>query len=221
MIPFLLLLAATNLLPNGEAADEPPPAHRAHANLPSYFADSDYPADALRRHEEGNVTFTLDVDEAGRVSACRITGSSGSAALDEATCRILRERARLTPALDGRGRPVADRLSSRIHWTLSAAQPEPEAPPETDFTPYIARADYPPEAVRRHEEGQVDVHLTVSAEGRVTQCVVTRSSGSAALDRRTCELVREYAHYTPPRDEAGHAVPGIANGSIHWTLPRR
>jgi TonB family protein len=317
MIPFLLLLAAPGLLPDGKAAGAHPSAHRARADLASYFTDADYPADAIRRGEQGVVAFTLDVDLSGRVSACRITGSSGSATLDEATCRIVRERAQFTPAQNRRGRAVPDRVSSRVRWVLperetnhplanlasyvsdsdypaeairrgeqgivgfrleigrnglvtgcqvlsssgSAAldeatcrimqararfspardsggravpdsvqarirwvlppdEPETDAAGEPDFTSYISSADYPPEAVQRREEGQVGVALSVSAEGSVTQCTVTRPSGSAALDARSCEILRARARFVPARDEAGQAVPAVVQGSLRWSLPQ-
>ncbi|MBA3525824.1 MAG: TonB family protein [Sphingomonas sp.] len=53
---------------------------------------------ALARREQGRVEFRLDVGENGRVTGCTITRSSGSRWLDSTTCRILRSRARYTPA---------------------------------------------------------------------------------------------------------------------------
>ena len=47
-----------------------------------------------------------------------MTSSSGSAALDQATCRIMRSRARFTPAHDDHGQPTSDNVSSRIRWVL-------------------------------------------------------------------------------------------------------
>ncbi|MGE0178346.1 MAG: energy transducer TonB [Sphingomonas sp.] len=100
----------------------PPPARvepaRARSNLGSYVSDSDYPSSALRNEEEGTTGFRLTIGPDGRVSDCTITSSSGSSALDQATCRIMRSRARFTPARDSTGAAVGDTHSSRITWRI-------------------------------------------------------------------------------------------------------
>ena len=78
----------------------------------------DYPAAALRNREQGRVAFALAIGADGRVHGCRITASSGSGALDSTTCRILRSRARYSPARDARGVPVPDADVGAIVWTL-------------------------------------------------------------------------------------------------------
>ena len=92
---------------------------RAKANLANLFSDEDYPAAALAAREQGSSSFTLDVGANGRVAGCTITRSSGSAALDSTTCRLLRSRARFTPAVDASGATVADR--SPAGWLEAAA----------------------------------------------------------------------------------------------------
>jgi protein TonB len=101
----------------------PPPAKklepaRAKANLASYVSDSDYPAAAVRAEEQGTAGFRLSVGPDGRVTDCTIIGSSGSSALDSATCRIMEKRARFTPARDSDGRVASDSVASAIRWVL-------------------------------------------------------------------------------------------------------
>ncbi|HEY0149403.1 MAG TPA: TonB family protein [Allosphingosinicella sp.] len=91
---------------------------RAKANLGSYISDSDYPAAALRNEDQGSTRFRLTVGPDGRVQDCAVTGSSGSSALDTATCRIMKSRARFTPARDNTGRATNDTVSSTIRWVL-------------------------------------------------------------------------------------------------------
>jgi TonB family protein len=85
------------------------PTAPASAALATLFSDEDYPAVALRNHEEGTVEVRLDVGPAGRVSECTVIGSSGSAALDSATCRILTSRARL---------PAGIPVTTKIRWSI-------------------------------------------------------------------------------------------------------
>lgn len=95
-----------------------PPAQRARANLASYFTDDDYPIDAIRDEQQGEVAFVLAVSPEGRVTGCRIAESSRSPALDSTTCRLLRSRARFQPARNEAGRAVPDEVRGRIKWVL-------------------------------------------------------------------------------------------------------
>jgi len=95
-----------------------PPAERASANLPALFRADDYPKAALSRDEQGTVAFELAINRHGRVESCFITTSSGSNALDRATCTILTRRARFTPARGADGQAIADTTSGRIRWQL-------------------------------------------------------------------------------------------------------
>lgn len=117
--------AADPPLPPTPLPPPPPPAPklepaRARANLGSYVSDADYPSEAIRREEQGTTRFRLTVSPDGRVAGCTVTASSGSAALDNATCRLMRSRARFTPAHDTSGNAVADVVTNAITWRLPA-----------------------------------------------------------------------------------------------------
>jgi protein TonB len=103
-------------------APPPPPRTvepaRARANLSSYVSNDDYPPSALRANEEGTTGFRLTVGPDGRVTACTVTSSSGSSALDSTTCRLMRSRARFTPARDSTGQPTTDSATGRIRWQI-------------------------------------------------------------------------------------------------------
>jgi periplasmic protein TonB len=109
--------------PAPPAPPAPPPprvsqAARAKANLNSYFSTDDYPPSALRNEEQGTTAVRLTVGPDGRVSDCTITSSSGSATLDNATCNILKRRARFNPAKDQAGNPISDSTTARIRWEV-------------------------------------------------------------------------------------------------------
>ena len=86
--------------------------------LTAIFKDRDYPKSARKVREQGTVAFRLMISRAGRIDSCTVTASSGSAALDAATCRILRARARFEPARDAGGRTIPDSVVGKIHWRL-------------------------------------------------------------------------------------------------------
>jgi protein TonB len=97
---------------------------RAKGNLAEVVSDADYPPSAIRAGEQGIVGFELDVAADGQVAGCRITSSSGSQVLDDTTCRIMIARMHFTPAHDRHGRPVTDRIHSRMKWVLPQEQSE-------------------------------------------------------------------------------------------------
>jgi protein TonB len=82
--------------------------------------------------------------------------------------------------------------------------------------------DYPRDAYRERAGGTVTARLAIGADGRVTDCTVTRSSGRAELDETTCRLIRQRFRYAPARDAAGKAVPSESGWRQTWWLePRR
>jgi len=85
-------------------------------SIPSLFAASDYPAEAIPRRAQGITDYRLRVDATGRVDRCEIERSSGNAALDAATCRVITKRARFRPAVDGSGRPIGGTYLGMVHW---------------------------------------------------------------------------------------------------------
>lgn len=91
---------------------------RAKANLASYVSDEDYPSSAARNEEQGTTRFRLAVGPNGRVTDCTVTSSSGSSALDSTTCRLMKQRARFTPARNNRDEPTGDTVTSAIRWVL-------------------------------------------------------------------------------------------------------
>ena len=90
----------------------------ARGNLAGLFSADDYPADALRKEEQGRTTVRLAIDSGGRVSNCTVVSSSGSSSLDRATCSILSRRAHFTPARDSNGNRIEDSYTQTIVWEL-------------------------------------------------------------------------------------------------------
>lgn len=87
-------------------------------NPSTWISVEDYPNTAERERREGSVGFRLSVGKDGRTAACSITKTSGSADLDEATCKAMMRRTRFTPAYDANGNPVEGVFESRVSWKL-------------------------------------------------------------------------------------------------------
>ncbi|MEH3048208.1 energy transducer TonB [Sphingomonas adhaesiva] len=91
---------------------------RTRGTRSEWITTEDYPSSAIRAEEQGTVAITVAIDADGRVTSCTVTQSSGSAALDQATCRLYAKRARFEPARDDGGARVASTYSDRVRWQL-------------------------------------------------------------------------------------------------------
>lgn len=101
----------------------PPPPSKASGAQPrgnpgSWATPNDYPARALREERAGTTRFRVTIGPDGRVTDCQVTGSSGHADLDEATCKNVTRRARFKPALDSAGNPISDTYSNAVRWEI-------------------------------------------------------------------------------------------------------
>lgn len=97
----------------------------------------------------------------------------------------------------------------------------PPQPPKGNIASYVSLDDYPPEALRAGEHGTTSFQLVIGLDGRVTDCKIASSSGSAALDSATCRLLTRRARFTPARDEHGNPTEGMIENHIRWTLPAK
>lgn len=77
---------------------------------------SDVPESAWETGIAGTVSVRYFVNTDGRVSDCRVTRSSGSALLDNTTCRLIEQRFRYKPSLDEDGRPVRSIIVENHTW---------------------------------------------------------------------------------------------------------
>lgn len=98
------------------------------------------------------------------------------------------------------------------------AESAQRARPMQPLGSYFSPDDYP---AMEHgiQEGIVGFRLTIGPNGRVTECRVTRSGGSNALNETTCHILRTRARYTPARDSAGNPTIGTDSGSVRWQYP--
>ena len=78
--------------------------------------------------------------------------------------------------------------------------------------------DYPADALDLNQQGSVGVLVRVDPKGAVSDCIVTSSSGSPALDAQTCRVVWLRAKFTPARDTAGRPIASTYQQRIHWGI---
>lgn len=79
-------------------------------------------------------------------------------------------------------------------------------------------SDYPRELGAAGIWGRVHIRYVVETDGRVSNCVVTRSSGSSELDRTTCALIEQRFRYDPARDRYGRPIRSNLIESYEWLV---
>lgn len=101
-----------------------PPQSEGSENVAQLFSSADYPKKAMKLGMEGRVVARLLVSRHGRVKSCEILETSGHEILDKATCKLLRKRARFSPARNQAGKPIEDMFTTPpIVWLLDERNP--------------------------------------------------------------------------------------------------
>jgi periplasmic protein TonB len=80
--------------------------------------------------------------------------------------------------------------------------------------------DYPQRALSQEREGTTGFRVTYGADGRVTDCQVTSSSGHADLDAATCANVKRRAKFEPALDRDGNPSGGSYSNRVTWRIPK-
>jgi len=78
---------------------------RAIGNQAAWLTFNDIPESMMTTNTHVGAQLIFEVDQSGKVSACRPYKSTGMAAFDAFACKMLQERARFTPATY-KGAPV-------------------------------------------------------------------------------------------------------------------
>ncbi len=197
----------------------------------------DYSPSAFARPGFFTQTLGLDIDATGFVSGCRTVRASANTAIDVASCAAVTRRARLNPARGRDGAPVASNFTVVIVWAVpSGVKPSPIAvPPLRNITPpspslavplkplspvtdWVKASDYPANAMADDRDYAISFELDVAATGRASACRITAGSGSAVVDRVTCDAARRRARFTPARDAKGQLVAGRYGARLSWSV---
>lgn len=103
--------------------------------------------------------------------------------------------------------------------SLPTSQSRPDPIPRGNPGNWANTNDYPSVALQREMEGTTGFRVTVSPDGRVTDCTIVSSSGSAELDAATCTNVSRRARFEPALDPQGNPTIGNYANRIRWQIP--
>lgn len=129
---------------------------------------------------------------------------------------------RLPPPMPPRPQPGPSQGPTAAPEPLPSVKPSfaPQAArPRSDPKSWVTVEDYRGSWIRQELTGKARFRLDIAADGRVTGCTITASSGHAALDQATCALVSKRARFQPARGSEGEPVAGSYSNAIDWQLP--
>jgi Gram-negative bacterial TonB protein C-terminal len=81
-----------------------------------WVKSEDYPLDMLRSGQPAIVDFRLSVDADGKPTACHIQSTTRPKEFDDAVCKSVMRRAKLDPALDSNGKPLASFYRNTVRF---------------------------------------------------------------------------------------------------------
>jgi TonB family protein len=181
-------------------------------NYPDAALRGFYPDEALREHVEGQVLLEVTADQDSRVSDARVL-KSDSPLLTEAAIRFVQQQ----PAFRSPGVnkvlvefQLSDKSIRDDGPQLTAEGILTQAPPDL-LIMHKEITLYPEEVQKDHLEGDVQVRLSVTADGEVTDAKVV--SGPEPLQEAALEAARKW-RFGPPSEG-----PVDVTVTYHFWLP--
>jgi len=183
----------------------------AAVSAETWITNDDYPSRSLLQHHEGMTTVELTVDTGGKIANCTVAVSSGWQELDDATCALLRKRARYAPASFA-GQPVGYVYHLRFAWLIGSYRPP--LPPDTELD--INLAKLPPSVT----QPSATLEFMVAANGKVEACRAQdgKGSGSAALDKAVCASMSKSEVFPPALDGDGKPMRFLRVQKVGFTI---
>ena len=90
-------------------------------------------------------------------------------------------------------------------WNVSdAAQPGLlKEPPAGNVTQLFRPQDYPGIALDKQQTGSTELVMLIDETGKVADCIVTQTSGSASLDAQSCVVIKDRGKFKPAVGQDG------------------
>lgn len=95
-----------------------PSLANGNASPAQWITTDDYPSSAVGAGIQGTSTIVWTIRTDGKVGDCRVVQSSGSKALDDASCSAISKRGRYQPPLGVDGKPQVRHAMRKIVWRL-------------------------------------------------------------------------------------------------------
>lgn len=123
---------------------------------------------------------------------------------------------------------VAPPPPTPVFQTVAPPPPPPPPPPPGKAVraapkgrpgEWVTSDDYPSRALREERQGVTGFRLDIGPDGKVTNCVVTSSSGSPDLDAEACRLLPRRARFKAAVGTDGQPMADTYSNRIVWKIP--
>ena len=173
--------------------------------------DVEYPLESLLANEEGKVDLSVVVGAMGQVTGARVLKSSGHPRLDQQVIAIARTRWKFNPPVRG-GQPTAWPINVSVTWKLpltpaddyysqmmgfSVTGKDVVPPKPNSETNRLGASDYPLQALKNYEQGEVALRAHILTDGHVGEVEQIDSSGHKLLDDSAASALKKRFTYTP------------------------
>jgi TonB family protein len=170
-----------------------------------------YPEMSVMTQEQGISLLQVEIGADGVPTNITVLKSSGSVRLDEAARDHVKSFWRWrSPVKNCQPMPVVTGI--RITWDLKTA---PDTGPAMPFVT-LSKADYPPDAFERREQGMTVVSFLLLDKGGMVRMQITKSSGFADLDAKAQDIART-RRWTPVMLD-GKPVNTPVFFAVNWQL---
>lgn len=173
----------------------PPEFHPPPIGAPT-GCDKFLPSGLTIPQSSNGTLFSYRQSSDGQVHDATLLRSSGNNDLDKAALACA-NGSHLHLEIVG-GIPAAISWVGGIDW---ARPGHPFFEPTPDGAINLCRFYYPPDAIRRNQQGTVVVGFRIAADGSVNDGIIVQSSGSRALDRASQKCVESYRYFPAKRNE--------------------
>ena len=85
---------------------------------------------------------------------------------------------------------------------------------------FFNNRDYPAVAIDKNQSGIVTFALLVDQTGKVADCTIIETSGAAALDAQSCNVLEQRATFTPAVGIDGKPAKDAVIARVRWVIRR-
>jgi TonB family protein len=108
----------------------------------------------------------------------------------------------------------------RRHWNIDPdLKAKLRARAKGDLISLFSSNDYPGVSLQKRQGGLVGMVILIDEMGKPADCMVTQTSGSAALDTQACAIVVKRARFEPAIGEDGKPAKDSYISRIRWETP--
>lgn len=184
-----------------------------------------YPVEALHKGEQGRVVLDVTIDARGHVSNVAVdpSGTTAAAVLQNAAIDAAKDWRYAPGHRDGKA--VGGVVRIPVNFSLTGDEPaagaSASASPSVDIG-YKNRNPprYPPEAIKKGQEGTVILDVTVDATGKVTGVQVDQSGTDAPAELQTVAIAAARQWEFNPGRKGGKPVGGMIQVPVNFSLSR-